>query len=309
MSSNKAKPPRMPWRRSSSTAACARKATVPSARTPASSPPSSRSAMEVQFVAWDGGPATMHAAGDRAMRVFAGPGSTRTTSCVDPSCATPPSARKNTVDNTPCVVEVSLVKGATGRRHGRGQGRRLRGQVQVRHAQPQSTPSSTGCSRPSPPWAPAGALPACSASASAAPPRRPCCSPSSRSWTPSTCRSSRPAAGQNRHRAAPHRALRQGQRARHRRAGLGGLTTVLDVKILDYPTHAANLPVAMIPNCAATRHAHFVLDGSGPRRAHPPGRSTLAQAHLRRPHRPPRRPRRPSPAQTSRPGSPARSCC
>ena len=46
--------------------------------------------------------------------------------------------------------------------------------------------------------------------------------------------------------------------------GLGGLSTVLDVKILTYPTHAANLPVAMIPNCAATRHAHFVLDGSGP---------------------------------------------
>ncbi|MFK7088707.1 fumarate hydratase [Chromobacterium violaceum] len=46
--------------------------------------------------------------------------------------------------------------------------------------------------------------------------------------------------------------------------GLGGLTTVLDVKILDYPTHAASLPVAMIPNCAATRHIHFHLDGSGP---------------------------------------------
>lgn len=45
--------------------------------------------------------------------------------------------------------------------------------------------------------------------------------------------------------------------------GLGGLTTVLDVKIMDYPTHAASLPVCMIPNCAATRHAHFVLDGSG----------------------------------------------
>ncbi|WP_421620775.1 fumarate hydratase [Alkalilimnicola ehrlichii] len=45
--------------------------------------------------------------------------------------------------------------------------------------------------------------------------------------------------------------------------GLGGLTTVLDIKIRDYPTHAANKPVAMIPNCAATRHAHFVLDGSG----------------------------------------------
>ncbi|AJD47635.1 fumarate hydratase [Isoalcanivorax pacificus W11-5] len=46
--------------------------------------------------------------------------------------------------------------------------------------------------------------------------------------------------------------------------GLGGLTTVLDVKVVDYPTHAANKPVAIIPNCAATRHAHFVLDGSGP---------------------------------------------
>jgi len=52
--------------------------------------------------------------------------------------------------------------------------------------------------------------------------------------------------------------------------GLGGLTTVLDVKIKDYPTHAANLPVAMIPNCAATRHAHFVLDGSGPATLEPP---------------------------------------
>ena len=46
--------------------------------------------------------------------------------------------------------------------------------------------------------------------------------------------------------------------------GLGGLTTVVDIKIMDYPTHAASLPVAMIPNCAATRHAHFTLDGSGP---------------------------------------------
>ena len=52
--------------------------------------------------------------------------------------------------------------------------------------------------------------------------------------------------------------------------GLGGLTTVLDVKIRDYPTHAANLPVAMIPNCAATRHAHFVLDGSGAVALEPP---------------------------------------
>ncbi|NBO12963.1 MAG: fumarate hydratase [Betaproteobacteria bacterium] len=59
--------------------------------------------------------------------------------------------------------------------------------------------------------------------------------------------------------------------------GLGGLTTVLDVKILDYPTHAANLPVAMIPNCAATRHAHFVLDGSGPASLEPPALSDWPQ--------------------------------
>ena len=52
--------------------------------------------------------------------------------------------------------------------------------------------------------------------------------------------------------------------------GLGGLTTVLDVKIKTYPTHAAGKPVAMIPNCAATRHAHFVLDGSGPTYLEPP---------------------------------------
>jgi fumarate hydratase class I len=52
--------------------------------------------------------------------------------------------------------------------------------------------------------------------------------------------------------------------------GLGGLTTVLDVKIATYPTHAASLPVAMIPNCAATRHAHVVMDGSGPAYMEPP---------------------------------------
>ncbi|MDH5613996.1 MAG: fumarate hydratase, partial [Gammaproteobacteria bacterium] len=52
--------------------------------------------------------------------------------------------------------------------------------------------------------------------------------------------------------------------------GLGGLTTVLDIKIRDFPTHAASLPVAMIPNCAATRHVHFTLDGSGPARLEPP---------------------------------------
>ena len=52
--------------------------------------------------------------------------------------------------------------------------------------------------------------------------------------------------------------------------GLGGLTTVLDVKVKDYPSHAANKAVAVIPNCAATRHAHFRLDGSGPATLKPP---------------------------------------
>ncbi len=72
--------------------------------------------------------------------------------------------------------------------------------------------------------------------------------------------------------------------------GLGGLTTVLDVKIKDYPTHAANLPVAIIPNCAATRHAHFTLDGSGAVQLDPPSLEDWAEAHLRRERRPPRGP-------------------
>jgi fumarate hydratase, class I len=61
--------------------------------------------------------------------------------------------------------------------------------------------------------------------------------------------------------------------------GLGGLATVLDVKILDYPTHAASLPVAVIPNCAATRHVHFVLDGSGAAELTPPDLSSYPDVH------------------------------
>ena len=69
--------------------------------------------------------------------------------------------------------------------------------------------------------------------------------------------------------------------------GLGGLTTVLDIKVLDFPTHAANLPVAMIPNCAATRHLHIHLDGSGPVAVEPPDLSlwpnlTYAPTNARR---------------------------
>ena len=61
--------------------------------------------------------------------------------------------------------------------------------------------------------------------------------------------------------------------------GLGGLTTVLDVKIRTFPTHAASKPVAMIPNCAATRHAHFVLDGSGPVALDPPSLDLWPDIH------------------------------
>ena len=52
--------------------------------------------------------------------------------------------------------------------------------------------------------------------------------------------------------------------------GLGGVTTVLDVKLRSFPTHAASLPIGLIPNCAATRHVHFELDGSGPAQFTPP---------------------------------------
>ncbi len=61
--------------------------------------------------------------------------------------------------------------------------------------------------------------------------------------------------------------------------GLGGLATILDVKILDWPCHAAGKPVAMIPNCAATRHAHFTLDGSGPSFLEPPKLDEWPQVH------------------------------
>jgi fumarate hydratase class I len=61
--------------------------------------------------------------------------------------------------------------------------------------------------------------------------------------------------------------------------GLGGLTTVLDVKIATWPTHAASKPVAMIPNCAATRHAHLVMDGSGPAYLEPPSLDLWPDVH------------------------------
>ena len=89
--------------------------------------------------------------------------------------------------------------------------------------------------------------------------------------------------------------------------GLGGLTTVLDVKILDYPTHAASLPVAIIPNCAATRHAHFVLDGTGPARLPVPDRPTGPRCTGPRPRRATGEPRHGHRARFAA-GSPARRC-
>ncbi|MHA3980484.1 fumarate hydratase [Halovulum sp. GXIMD14794] len=66
--------------------------------------------------------------------------------------------------------------------------------------------------------------------------------------------------------------------------GLGGLTTVLDVKIASFPTHAASLPVGLIPNCASTRHVHFTLDGSGPARLDPPDLSDWPEIVLDHAH-------------------------
>ena len=93
--------------------------------------------------------------------------------------------------------------------------------------------------------------------------------------------------------------------------GLGGLTTVLDIKIKMYPTHAASKPVAMIPNCAATRHAHFVMDGSGPVYLDPPSLDLwpkvdwapdYAEEQARQPGHADARKKSPA-------GSPARRCC
>ncbi len=91
--------------------------------------------------------------------------------------------------------------------------------------------------------------------------------------------------------------------------GLGGLTTVLDVKILTYPTHAASLPVGLIPNCAATRHLEFTLDGSGPVALTPPAWTTGPRSRWTRRPGPAGSIWIASPGTRSPPGNPASASC
>ena len=80
-------------------------------------------------------------------------------------------------------------------------------------------------------------------------------------------------------RSCASRSSTRSTRSASARRDSGGLSTVLDVKILDYPTHAASKPVGMIPNCAATRHAHFTLDGSGAAKLDPPDLARWPDVH------------------------------
>ena len=187
--------------------------------------------------------------------------------------ADPAFARKNTKDNTPCVVEVSLVQGDDGGCDGRGQGRRQRGEVEVRDAESVRLGGGLGVEDGADDGR--GLVPAGDAGHRAR-----------RHGGKGDAAGQAGADGRDRHAGAEgsggcRTPLTNIEKMRMEiydkvnalgigAQGLGGLTTVLDVKILDWPTHAANLPVAMIPNCAATRHAHFVLDGVGPVYLDPP---------------------------------------
>ena len=214
-------------------------------------------------------------------KACAAPTTIPTTSCAPASSPTPPGARKNTKDNTPAVINIQLVPGdgvdvivaakgggseakskfamlnpsrldrrlGSENRADHGRGLVSSGHARHRHRRHRRKSHAAG---------------------------------------------ERIADGSHRHPGAD-RARRRTTRAEELRIelykkvnalgigaqGLGGLTTVLDVKVRDYPTHAANLPIAMIPNCAATRHAHFHLDGSGPAHLEPPIARRLAEAHLR----------------------------
>ena len=116
---------------------------------------------------------------------------------------------------------------------------------------------------------------------------------------------------QSKARGTAHRAVREGQRARHRRAGPrrpDHRARREDPQLI--PTHAASKPVAMIPNCAATRHAHFVLDGSRPGGARAAVARALAEGHLDRGRQlAARQPRHADARRSRRAGSRAKRCC
>ena len=192
---------------------------------------------------------------------------TRTNLCASSVLSDPAGTRVNTGDNTPAVVHVELVPGNTVEVHRGGQGRRLGEQVQVRDAQSLATPSSTGCSRPcrtmGAGWCPPGML-GIGIGGTA-----------EKAMLLAKESLMDPIDMHELMARGPHNRIEELRIELYEKVnalgigaqGLGGLTTVLDVKISDYPTHAASKPVAMIPNCAATRHAHFVLDGIGPGRS------------------------------------------
>ncbi len=196
-----------------------------------------------------------------ATKASAAPGSTPTTSCAAPSCATPPFRRRNTIDNTPCVVEVALVTGdkVDVTVAAKGGGSEAKSKFVMLNPSDSvvdwvlKTVPTMGAG-----WCPPGMLGI---------------------GIGGTAEKAMLLAKQSLMDPIDMQELKARGRATNIEQlrvelydkvnalgigaqGLGGLTTVLDVKILDCPTHAANLPVAMIPNCAATRHAHFVLDGT-----------------------------------------------
>jgi fumarate hydratase class I len=224
--------------------------------------------LEVHLVADDGGPATMslqEMCDEGVRRAWLDPGNKLRGSILrDPAFS-----RRNTVDNTPCVVEVSLVKGARldVTVAAKGGGSEAKSKFVMLNPSDSvadwviKTVPSMGAG-----WCPPGML-GIGIGGTA-----------EKAMLLAKQALMEDIDMQELKARGPRTNIEQLRIDIYERVnalgigaqGLGGLTTVLDVKILDYPTHAANLPVAMIPNCAATRHAHLVLDGSGPVFLDPP---------------------------------------
>ena len=181
----------------------------------------------------------------------------------------PAGARRNTKDNTPAVIHMEVVEGDTVDVQVAAKGGGSENKSKMVMLNPSDsivdwvvkTVPTMGAG-----WCPPG----CWVSALAAPPRRPRSWPRKSLMEPIDIHELRERGPSNRVEELRLEIMDAVNKLGIGAQGLGGLTTVMDVKIMDYPTHAASLPVAMIPNCAATRHAHFVLDGSGPSLQTPP---------------------------------------